>query len=62
MMLPLSNFLAISLLVYAISIPSVNVAIAMAYVMGIGDATAQSGIYVSVEILQNILRDAFLVT
>jgi hypothetical protein len=49
MMLPLSNFLAISLLVYAISIPSVNVAIAMAYVMGIGDATAQSGIYVSVE-------------
>lgn len=51
--------LAISLLVYAVAIPSVNVAIAMGYVMGIGDATAQSGIYVSVEILQRF-RDALL--
>lgn len=38
---------ALSLLVYAVSVPSVGVAIAMGYVMGIGDATAQSGIYVS---------------
>lgn len=38
---------ALSLLVYAVSVPSVGVAIALGYVMGIGDATAQSGIYVS---------------
>lgn len=38
---------ALSLLVFAVSVPPVGVAIAMGYVMGIGDATAQSGIYVS---------------
>ncbi len=42
------------MLIYAVSIPSVNVALAMGYVMGIGDATAQSDIYVSVEIFQDL--------